>query len=386
MKIRCTKKTARARWAALFVLALAICGTDHLSAAEWRIESVDPGGGGKFSSLKIDHAGNAHVAYYDEATHELKYGFRDRKLNKWFTTRLDITSGFCSLALDSKDRPHISYLVGNGKLSYIHWDDKSWVKETLAISAKVIDFYTSIALDTNNNPRISFYQYWGMGEDYDLHLRNIAWTGNRWEVQTIDSTPGSGKFNSLGIGSTGFPQVAYANVRDENASLRYAAWNGKTWLLTVLEGMTVRRPVQGVAMAIDKQGEPRIVYSDLTTSQIKYAASDKGKWSIQVVDTLVGAAYPDRNGIALDEEGHPYLTYFDAGSGVLKLAYQIGGRWATEMVDQNSNGFTSSVQIHDGNIWISYGDGSGATLHFAYRKLESSEKADTGQKDTANRR
>jgi hypothetical protein len=349
------------------------------------METVDPGGGGKFSSLKLDKSGNAHVAYYDEARHQLKYAFRDRKLNKWFTISLDSTGGFCSLALDSKQRPHISYLLGNGKLNYIHWNGTSWDKQTLEINAKEISFYTSITLGPKDYPRIGYYEYWGLGDNYKLHLRNVAWTGERWEVNTIDTTPGSGKFNSIATATSGLPQIAYANVKAENAGLRYAAWNGKSWAVTVLEGATEPHPVYSVAMALDKNDEPRIVYTDLTTNVVKYAAMEKGKWQIQPVDSVVEAAYPDRNGIALDEEGNPYLSYYDAGAGVLKVAYKLNGKWVTETVDQNSNGFTSSLQIGQGSIWMTYSDASGRSLQFAYRELGPSGTGAEAQAASQNK-
>jgi hypothetical protein len=384
MKIRSGRPIARTSQASL-LLAVAICFGARLPAADWRIEGVDPGGGGKFSSLKIDNEGNAHVAYYDETQHELKYAFRDRKLGKWFTTKLDASSGFCSLALDSKDHPHISYLLVNGRLSYVHWNGKSWDKQPLDIHAKVIDYYTSITIGPNDYPRISFYEYWGMGEDYELHLRNIAWTGNLWEVQTIDATPGSGKFNYMVTAPSGLPQIAYANVKSENAGLRYAVSNGKSWAVTVLEGATQPHAVFSVALAIDKHSEPRIVYTDMTTNVLKYAALEKGKWQIQPVDTLVDVAYPDRNGIALDDEGNPYLSYFDAGARVLKVAYQVNGKWVIETIDQNSNGFNSSIEIRQGYIWITYADGTGSTLQFAFRKLAPSVTTTEAQERSKNK-
>ena len=81
-----------------------------LQGQDWKISVVDQLGGNKYSSLRLDSDGNAHVAYFDELQNIVKYGFWDRKLDKWFSTDLDKSGGFCSLTLDSKKRPHISYL------------------------------------------------------------------------------------------------------------------------------------------------------------------------------------------------------------------------------------------------------------------------------------
>ena len=66
--------------------------------------------------------------------------------------------GFCSLALDSHQRPHISYLSYGGGLTYARWDGASWQKQKIPIPARTIEFYTSIALDQNDHPIISFYE------------------------------------------------------------------------------------------------------------------------------------------------------------------------------------------------------------------------------------
>ena len=81
-------------------------------------------------------------------------------------------------------------------------------------------------------------------------------------------------------------------------------------------------------------------------------------------------AYPDRNGIALDDQGEPYISFFDAKHGVLKVAYRKDQKWLSEIVDTGSAGFTSSIQIHEGMIWVTYSAGPGGGLKFA-RRLES---------------
>src|SRR5580698_9386961 len=130
-KIRDARIIAPVLWLTLAVLASA--------GQEWHYETVDNSGVGKFSSLRIDRDGNAHVAYLDPVQLLLKYGFWDHSLHKWFTVTVDKSAGFCSLAVDSKRRPHISYLeYGTSKLKYAHWDGSAWQKEALQINAKVI--------------------------------------------------------------------------------------------------------------------------------------------------------------------------------------------------------------------------------------------------------
>src|SRR5215472_13875591 len=110
----------------LSLLAL-YCAT-VANGAEWEVETLDPTGG-MYSSMQFDVYGNAHVAYLDPSRHELRYAFWDHGLKNWFTTDVDQSGGFCSLALDSHQRPHISYHDFAGKLKHASWNGASWDKQ-----------------------------------------------------------------------------------------------------------------------------------------------------------------------------------------------------------------------------------------------------------------
>ena len=142
----------------LFLL-MAACLAAATQPVEWRVEVVDPAATGRFSQLRIDSSGNAHVSYWDGgANNVLKYAFWDRNLRKWFTQTLDSSGGYSSMTLDSKNQPHISYDdYGTPRLKYIHWDGSGWKKQNIQIKAKEIAFYSSIVLDPQDKPRSSYY-------------------------------------------------------------------------------------------------------------------------------------------------------------------------------------------------------------------------------------
>jgi hypothetical protein len=374
MNLTWTKRARNASQPVILLVLAAATSAIATGPTEWRQETVDLAGGGKFSSLRFDRLGNAHVCYVSTAESILKYGFRDHALGKWFTVALDKSAGFCSLTLDSEQRPHISYIEYGSRLKYIFWDGAAWKKRSIPINAKDISYYTSIVLDAEQHPVISYYEYWGAGENYRLNLRHVVWNGKFWAVSTIDSTPGSGKFNYMAIDASGTMHIAYANVKDENAGLRYARSKDTSWEIEVLEGKEVPRYVYSVALALDKDANPHIAYTDVLRRQVKYAFRNEGKWTFQVLDSLAEAGYPDRNGIVLDEQGDPYISYYDAGAGMLKLAYRKSGKWIVEIVDQNFAGFTSSLQIDHGFIWLTYADETGDGLRCARRALAVSSE------------
>jgi hypothetical protein len=345
---------------------LGCCSLVAGQSSDWNVSIVPDVPGGKFSSLKMDSYGNAHVVHMDGFDSMMRYSFWDRTLNKWFSTDLERGSGFCSLVLDSKQRPHISYPAGTGVI-HNYFDGVKWEKQFADVHARVINYYTSIVLDANDYPSISFYEEAGAGEAWG-RLRVVVWNGTFWDLKTIDPTHGSGKFNSMVMNSQGRPEIAIGNVEYLNLSLRYARWNGEAWNVEVLEHSVSSK--WSVAMVLDKSDTPHIVYTDVGAHLIKYVARRAGKWEIQSVDRISREAYPDRNGIAVDADGNPYVSYYDAGTGVLKVAHQVNGRWVAEIVDDGYAGYTSSMQIANDTIWLTYGDERGERLRFAHRPIK----------------
>ncbi len=64
---------------------------------------------------------------------------------------------YTSLALDSADRPRISYYdAANDDLKYASWNGSSWNIQTVDSTGDV-GWYTSLALDSNDIPRISYH-------------------------------------------------------------------------------------------------------------------------------------------------------------------------------------------------------------------------------------
>jgi hypothetical protein len=372
-------RTTRRCWIAA-CLALASAGL--LSAAEWTIEPIDRSGVGRYSSMKIDSSGNVHVAYVvdDGNRFPLKYGFWDHALKRWFVMNVADGASFCSLALDSKQRPHISYAdpgTGSGaKLHYARWDGTKWNTQAIPLNSDIIGYFTSIVLDSNDRPSISFYEYRGPKDtDIKIRLRNVMWSGSSWQVKTIDDQEGSGKFNAMDIDASGHIHLAYANVSANTAGLRYAFWNGEVWKAEIVDGLEQNKGESvgySANVVVDKDGNPHIAYMNESTSQLKYAVRRNNMWQTQTVDQLAGVGYPDRNSIAIDEDGHVHIGYYDAGRGLLKIAHQDGAKWTIETVARGASGATSSLQISNETIWVSYADESNAGITVARRPLTKS--------------
>ena len=373
---------------ALWTAGLLCFPAGAASGAGWTIESADSQGLPiKYTSLKTDSQGNVHVAYVidDQNHYPLRYAFWDHSLKRWFTMTVDQNVGTCSLAIDSKQHPHISYTdFAGGRLRYAFWDGLKWTTQVVPLNSENINYYQGIALTPDDRPGISFYEYRGPKDsDLKIRLRTVMWDGKVWALRTVDSDEGSGKFNAIAADSQGHLHIAYANVSAGTGGMRYAFWDGKTWKTEILEGEKENNG-HGVGyscnIVLDSEANPHLTYMDEVERIVKYAVRKNGSWRIQPIARVRGVGYPDRNSIALDSHGVPYISYFDAGAGSLHLTHPAGDKWVIETVDTDGAGFTPSLQIDGDTIWISYADG-GNGLKVARRPLNVA--AATGESATA---
>jgi hypothetical protein len=192
----------------------------------------------------------------------------------------------------------------------------------------------------------------------------------------------------MAIDPQGQLRLAYANVNAMTAGVRMATWNGKEWRLEVVDDLASnqhRIVGYSLAMTLDKTGTPHLSYWDVNVPLVKYATLNNGHWVTEVVDYLKTFASNDRNSIAIDEAGRPYMGYYDAGYGQLRLAHKEGAKWKIEVVDGGFVGFTNSLQIDRGVIWITYADETNQQLKVARRPLGAPNIDSREGKAAANR-
>lgn len=240
----------------------------------WTIETVDSTGTvGAFSSLALDSNGFPHISYIDTrgfSDHVLKYARWNGVF--WVIETVDSTidvGGFSSLALDSNDNPHISYCdASNWQLRYAYWSEGIWIIETGIDSAgasHVNSFYNSLALDSEDRPHISYYQR-GTSE---YILKYIYWTGTTWTNDTVDASVGWDMGVSLALDWLDRPHISYCD--GDMDQLRYARWFGGEWIIEAIDLATAVRVAP--SLALDSEGKPHISYQDLTNDNLKYAST-----------------------------------------------------------------------------------------------------------------
>jgi uncharacterized repeat protein (TIGR01451 family) len=289
----------------------------HHDGSAWVSETVeDTGAMGAFTSLALASTGRPHIGYCGSVYISpitvtlVKYAAYDG--SAWITETVDSvgqTGGYTSLALDSGDRPCMSYFDSStAGLMYAHRDGGDWVTETVD-SAGDGGGYTSLALDGDDHPHISYYH----GPDGDL--KYARWTGATWISETVDSTGDVGLYTSLALDKDNQPHIAYCLGGAAAAGcthLKYAYYSGTAWVTaTVAEGDTL----EYTSLALDAAGLPRIAYRDFRG--LRYAYYDGAAWSAETVDGGEVGRYPS---LALDSSGYPHVSYHDQPGSSLRYA------------------------------------------------------------------
>jgi hypothetical protein len=238
-------------------------------------------------------------------------------------------ANYAEIALKADDEPCISYFVSrmNAYFSYDYNIELlcrtagNWALTPTIITTNanyvVTQFekarFHSMVLDSQNRPHISFTR------GIDAH--NLRYNGPNEDASSsvvVDSSPGVGFYSSLALDSQEYPRISYYDLN--NGDLKYARWNGSTWLLETVD--SIGDVGRFTSLALDASGYPHISYYDLTNHDLKYAYWDGSQWNIETVDSSGDVG--NTTSLTLDGSGYPHISYYDVTSGRLKYATTSG--------------------------------------------------------------
>ncbi len=280
---------------------------------------------------------------------------------------------YTSIALDSQDHPHISYNDStNESLKYAKWTGDGWEIQTVYTFGDTYRF-TSIALDSQDYPHISyyynFYTYCHFLEMwYDCDRINYArWTGSAWDITVLgESHPfwepySLGKYCCIGLDSQDHPHLSYQYKEHHTPNrLGYNHWTGSTWAFQTIDSTGDK--FRYISIALDSQDYPHISYCDKNVEDLKYAHKTISGWEIQTVESSGNVGY--YSSIALDNQNHPNISY--RGGGYLKYARWTGSEWEIQVVDSECVCGYTSIAIDSQNYpHISYFDDDNNNLKYA---------------------
>ena len=329
--------------------------------AQWTIEVADSNGSvGSYTSLAIDSNNHPHISYHEYRDRGdgrdigvLRYIYSD---GGWQASQVvdttEATGRWTSLALDSQDRPHISYHdFGQDRLRYAHFNGNGWVVRVgLGMTSPAGD-YTAIAVDGDDQAHIiarwAHHEWAGY-----VQVEN----GNTNAMSCCDH----GEVFSLALDRNGYPHITYyARDTSDVYYVWYVHYDG-SWHYTKLTRGTWS------SIALDENDQPRISYYNYERRALMYAQF-RGDWQYETVDNNIQVGM--KNSLALDSDGLPHIAYFDPINRKLKYAYKNYLGWHVEIVDaQGKVGDwpTIAVDAFD-NPHIAYFDMANNDLKYAVK-------------------
>jgi hypothetical protein len=173
--------------------------------------------------------------------------------------------------------------------------------------------YSSLAVDGADRPHIAC--------EANGDLLYVWHDGSAWQVETADEQGVVGRYSSLALDGDGLPHVSYYDAT--NADLKYAwrdqagAWHTETVLTD-----TLRRVGRYSSLELDSWGRPHVSFYDETGGDLGYAWRDVGGWQVETVATGGQGDVGWYSSLALDGVGQVHVSYYDAGARDLRYARQ----------------------------------------------------------------
>ena len=321
-----------------------------------------------------------------------------------------------SIAVDSLDRPHISYYEGNfTHQKYAYWNGENWTHE-------IVDYeiwtgeVSNIFITENGQIHIFSWHYSNSAKHYTLNNITQMWESEDWAyrnsmnmdsngiIYLFNSGDGTPTFvysidgdtvNHLNDASNGkelwvYPywvgggtvaidddnnvyslfqvRIMSLNYSEAFRTYYYGTYIDDQWNFEIYENIsTMDRywPLGHMLMEIDHTGSPHICYYDKYDDVIRYAYKENSEW---VTEIVANGSASDLS-MAMDSNDKIYLSYFNTSSRDLMVSQKDGNNWYTMALDTGGVvGKLSSIAIdsNDG-VHISYYDESNEDLKYAFR-------------------
>ena len=279
-----------------------------------------------------------------------------------------------SIAIGTNGNPIISYYDDtNSDLKIAACDNPTCTSTTVRTidSNGEVGPFTSIAIGTNGNPVISYYDL--TNQDLKIAVCDNP-TCTTATSRTIDSNGDVGRDTSIAIGTNSYPVISYRDFT--NGDLKIAVCGDSTCTTATSRAIDSNGDVGfDTSIAIGTYGNPVISYLGYQTGDLKVAACDDpvcSTFSISVVDSTDYVGID--TSIAIGTNGNPIISYRDFTNGDLKVAVCPNSYCSPllplpilSVVDSNGNvGSYSSIVIGANGVpIISYYDLTNGDLKVA---------------------
>ena len=197
------------------------------------------------------------------------------------------------------------------------------VWQTRTIDGGSVGSYSSLALDSNGNPVISYYDSANTSLKL-MHCGNLTCTNGN-SIVTVDNSADVGQWSSLALDSSGNPVISYYDATNGNLKLAYCNDPNCTVSSAIVVDATTTVG-QYSSLALDSNGYPVISYfrETIDGGTLKFVRCGNASCTFgNTFRNLGGGGNTDNFGlytsIALNSANIPYIAYWDAYNTDVKL-------------------------------------------------------------------
>jgi hypothetical protein len=219
-----------------------------------------------------------YMSYYfrtDTYTYEKKYATNIS--GSWENYVIDVDSYFgqSAIAIDSNNKVHIVYPGPEG-LKYATNMTGAWIIKTISTEAC---FSLSVAIDSKNKLHISYLTGgdWGISPLKYATNASGTWVFDSIEQESDDfrsGLPMAGSSTAIAVDHNDKIHISYYesyNYLSSVYNLKYATNSSGDWIRMKVEELTVPVGASSTSIAIDYNNKPHISYEDATNRKLKYA-------------------------------------------------------------------------------------------------------------------
>jgi len=253
---------------------------------------------------------------------------------------------------------------------------------------------TSIALDSKNYPHICYYE--NNGEAYNLspwegHLKYAYYDGSSWSIESVNSSGEGGLACTIVLDHDDNPHISYwsnyDNTTPEYADLMYAYKGNSGWQISIIEADANSMGVYSEsAMVVDSENNPAICYFyNISSSRVHCARYNGSIWILDGDTVFTDTGNGFQNDLAIDENDNLYLAY----SGLKKVIYRTfnGSSWSSpvnvythSLPYSGTNPTNISIAVDNNNtpgISFNHNTSAGNDCDLKYSSLSGSWQTET---------
>ncbi|MDD5043113.1 MAG: MopE-related protein [Patescibacteria group bacterium] len=248
------------------------------------------------------------------------------------------------MALDSSDNIHISYRCEQGLCYAKRAPDESLETTIIDNDDPQTGKSTSIALDDDGYPRISYRGYNG-------DLREARWNGANWEIQVVHAITDLDRGTSLVI-QNNLSRISYERVGATDGLWLAEEQSDSSWVKNKID---ITYSGLWSSMAADSGGKLHISSGYFTASgwSLRITTNASGDWAGEHVD--FNADYPRgwATSMAVDSNGKRHVLYLAFEEHRVIYATDKSGSWVLSVIGEYKDGeeanFITAITINSGN-------------------------------------